>query len=62
VILGYDLFNEPIPHFPALQRYNSDLEPLYKKIAAAVREVDRNHVLILGGSADEGAVLKRAHE
>ena len=50
IILGYDLLNEPIPHFPSLQRYNKDLEPLYKRISAAIREVDRNHVLILGGA------------
>jgi len=50
IILGYDLLNEPIPHFPQLQRYNADLEPLYKRIAMAVREVDTNHVLILGGA------------
>ena len=50
IILGYDLLNEPIPHFPALQRYNPALEPLYKRSAAAVREVDGNHVLILGGA------------
>jgi endoglucanase len=49
-VLGYDLLNEPIPHFPALQRYNNDLEPLYKRIATAVRAVDKNHVLILGGA------------
>lgn len=50
IVLGYDLLNEPIPPFPALQRYNSSLEPLYKKIVAAVREVDPNHVVILGGA------------
>ena len=50
IVLGYDLLNEPIPHFPQLQQYNKDLEPLYKRIAAAVREVDGNHVLILGGA------------
>jgi len=50
MVLGYDLLNEPIPHFPQLQRYNSELEPLYKRISAAIREVDRNHVLILGGA------------
>lgn len=50
MVLGYDLLNEPIPHFPAVQRYNKDLEPLYRKLAAAVREVDPNHTLILGGA------------
>ncbi len=49
-VLGYDLLNEPIPHFPQLQQYNSRLEPLYRRIAAGVREVDPNHVLILGGA------------
>lgn len=50
IVLGYDLLNEPIPHFPQLQRFNEDLEPLYRRISTAIREVDRNHVLILGGA------------
>lgn len=49
-ILGYDLLNEPIPHFPQLQKYNPALEPLYKRITAAIRQVDTNHVIILGGA------------
>lgn len=49
-VLGYDLLNEPIPHYPELRKYNSRLEPLYKKITAAIREVDPNHVIILGGA------------
>ncbi len=49
-VLGYDLLNEPIPHFPQLQQYNTRLEPLYKRLAAGVREVDPNHVLIFGGA------------
>ena len=49
-VLGYDLLNEPIPHFARDQQFNKDLEPIYRKIAAAIREVDRNHVLILGGA------------
>jgi len=49
-VLGYDLLNEPIPHFPELQQYNKDLEPLYRRMVAAVRQVDRNHVVILGGA------------
>jgi aryl-phospho-beta-D-glucosidase BglC (GH1 family) len=50
IVLGYDLLNEPIPHFPELQRYNKDLEPLYKRLVAAVREMDKNHIVILGGA------------
>ena len=49
-ILGYDLLNEPIPHFPRLQKYNARLEPLYKRISSAIRSVDTNHVVILGGA------------
>jgi aryl-phospho-beta-D-glucosidase BglC (GH1 family) len=49
-VLGYDLLNEPIPHYPQLRQYNERLEPLYKKITAAIRTVDKNHVVILGGA------------
>ena len=49
-VLGYDLLNEPIPPFPALQIYNSRLEPLYRRIVAGVRQVDKHHVVILGGA------------
>jgi len=49
-VLGYHLLNKPIPHFSALQKYNSKLEPIYKKLAAAIRTVDPNHLIILGGA------------
>jgi endoglucanase len=49
-VLGYDLLNEPIPHFPELKKYNEKLEPLYRRLVAAIREVDKNHVVILGGA------------
>jgi aryl-phospho-beta-D-glucosidase BglC (GH1 family) len=49
-VLGYDLLNEPIPHFPKLRQYNSKLEPVYRKLVSAVRSVDPNHVVILGGA------------
>lgn len=49
-VLGYDLLNEPIPHFPQLQKYNDQLEPLYKRIVEAVRSMDPNHIVILGGA------------
>lgn len=47
-VLGYDLLNEPIP--PAVSQYNSKLEPLYRRITAAIREMDKNHVVIFGGA------------
>ncbi|HDJ33590.1 MAG TPA: glycoside hydrolase family 5 protein [Bacteroidetes bacterium] len=51
VILGYDLLNEPIaPYFENIDELNAELEPLYKKAVAAIREVDMNHVILLGGA------------
>lgn len=49
-VLGYDLLNEPIPPFPALQPLLPKLEPLYEKLTAAIREVDSHHIIILGGA------------
>jgi aryl-phospho-beta-D-glucosidase BglC (GH1 family) len=49
-VLGYDLLNEPIPHFPKLAPLNPLLEPVYKKVAAEIRKVDAHHVLLLGGA------------
>lgn len=50
IIMGYDLINEPIPHFEGYERFHDKLEPLYKRITAAVREVDQNHIVFLGGA------------
>src|SRR5919205_742738 len=49
-VLGYDLLNEPIAHYFDAAYFNPKLEPLYKKIVAAVRAVDKNHVVFLGGA------------
>lgn len=49
-VLGYDLLNEPIPHFGKLPVLNPKLEPLYRRIVAAIREVDPHHVIILEGT------------
>lgn len=50
VILGYELINEPIaPYFKNMEELNSKLEPLYKRAVAAIREVDTNHIILLGG-------------
>jgi len=50
LIIGYDLLNEPIAHYFENENLNGKLEPLYKKITAAIREVDQNHIVILGGA------------
>lgn len=49
-VIGYDLLNEPIPHYPKLRELNGELEPLYRKLVGAVRAVDRNHIVFLGGA------------
>lgn len=55
-VLGYELMNEPIaPYFGAdVARFNNQLEELYKKAVAAIRRVDRNHIILLGGSQWNG--------
>lgn len=56
VIMGYDLLNEPIaPYFgDDMAKLNAALEPLYKKAVAAIREVDNNHIVMLGGAQWNG--------
>ena len=50
VIMGYDLLNEPIATYFDSAHFNPLLEPVYKEIAAAIRQVDKNHILFLGGA------------
>lgn len=49
-VIGYDLLNEPIAHYFDAAKLNPRLEPLYRRIVAAIREVDKNHVIFLGGA------------
>jgi len=52
VVLGYDLLNEPIATYfgDEKDKLNAALEPVYKKAVAAIREVDENHIVLLGGA------------
>jgi aryl-phospho-beta-D-glucosidase BglC (GH1 family) len=50
IVIGYDLLNEPIPHFYDQKALNPLLEPLYRRIVKAIREVDSNHLIFLGGA------------
>ena len=51
VILGYELINEPIaPYFKDVNELNALLEPVHKMAVSAIREVDKNHIILLGGS------------
>src|SRR5579885_2107695 len=49
-VIGYDLLNEPVPHFFDTNYFNTKLEPVYRKIVASIREVDKNHIVFLGGA------------
>lgn len=53
-VLGYDLLNEPIAPYFNTDALNPKLEPLYRKIVAAIREVDKNHLVFLGGAQWNG--------
>ncbi|MBO5861909.1 MAG: cellulase family glycosylhydrolase [Bacteroidales bacterium] len=49
MILAYDLINEPVaPYFDNVEDLNDLLEPLHKRVTAAIREVDNNHIIMLG--------------
>lgn len=50
IIIGYDLLNEPIATYFDAAYFNPKLEGLYKRITAAIRQVDKNHLLFLGGA------------
>jgi len=52
-ILGYNLLNEPIAHYFEKDSLKSNLEPLYKRITRAIREVDENHIVFIGGAVWE---------
>lgn len=54
-ILAYDLLNEPIaPYFPNMEELNSKLEGVYKMATEAIRTVDKNHIIMLGGAQWNG--------
>jgi endoglucanase len=49
-VIGFDLLNEPIAHHFDVANLNPKLEPLYRKIVAGIREVNRNQLIFLGGA------------
>jgi hypothetical protein len=49
-VLGYDLLNEPVSPYSDEGYLNPRLEPLYRDITAAIRAVDRNHLIFLAGA------------
>ncbi|MBN1361844.1 MAG: cellulase family glycosylhydrolase [Sedimentisphaerales bacterium] len=50
-VAAYDLLNEPLPGSTgAKEKYEDQLEPLYKRITAAIRRVDSRHMITLEGA------------
>ena len=50
-VAAYDLLNEPLPQRTgAAAKYKDKLEPLYKRITQAIREVDTRHMVTLEGA------------
>ncbi len=48
-VIGYDLLNEPVAHYFDVAALNPLVEPFYKILTQAIRAVDKNHILFLGG-------------
>jgi len=46
-VAGYDLINEPLPQW--FSSHNSSVLPLYRRITHAIREEDKNHMIIVEG-------------
>lgn len=50
-VAAYDLLNEPLPHQTgAADKYKDQLEPLYKRITEAIRQVDGKHIITVEGA------------
>ena len=49
VVAAYDLLNEPLPNGYG-ERYSGELIALYKRLTAAIREVDPHHLIIYEGT------------
>lgn len=51
VILGYELMNEAIPHYMSNKaELKPLLEKLYRRGVEAIRKVDNNHIILIGGA------------
>ena len=49
-VAAYDLLNEPLPQRTgAAEKYKHLVEPLYRRITAAIRKVDSRHMITLEG-------------
>jgi len=48
-LIGYDLLNEPIAPYHDVATLNPRLEPFYRRVTEAIREVDPGRIVFLGG-------------
>lgn len=53
-VLGYEPMNEPIAHYYISDGLNDSLIVVYKKVVKAIREVDRHHLILIGGAQWNG--------
>jgi len=61
-VAAFDLLNEPLPRRTGAEaRYRDQLEPLYKRITAAIRAVDKRHMITVEGAdwANDWSVFSR---
>ena len=50
VVAGYDLLNEPLPERTgAAGKYGHMVEPMYKRLTAEIRKIDKKHMIFLEG-------------
>jgi len=59
-VAAYDLLNEPLPERTGTAaKYKQELEPLYRRVTAAIRAVDKKHIITLEGAdwANEWSVF-----
>lgn len=49
-VIGYDLLNEPIAHYFKVDEINPKLEPFFKRLVTALRVIDKNHIMFIGGA------------
>lgn len=63
-VLGYELCNEPIAHYfqDDLEQLNAQLEPLFKRAVEAIRTVDKQHIILLGGAQWNGTFAGVFHD
>lgn len=50
IVIGYDVLNEPVAHYFDAKTLNPKLMDFYKKAVKAIRAIDKNHILFLGGA------------